>query len=195
MSDFALYFQLGVEHIADINAYDHMIFIISLCVIFTLGDWKKLLILVTAFTIGHSITLALSVLDFVRVSKVLIETLIPVTILLTCIINIYIIQKNEALKSMKLHYALALFFGVIHGLGFANYLKVLLMGMGDLTLPLFAFNVGIEVGQITIVATYFLLLFLIQKITRVSFKTWVTAVSATIALISIQLIYSVVFLG
>lgn len=172
-----------------------MIFIISLCVIFTLGDWKKLLILVTAFTIGHSITLALSVLDFVRVSKVLIETLIPVTILLTCIINIYIIQKNEALKSMKLHYALALFFGVIHGLGFANYLKVLLMGMGDLTLPLFAFNVGIEVGQITIVATYFLLLFLIQKITRVSFKTWVTAVSATIALISIQLIYSVVFLG
>jgi hypothetical protein len=195
MSDFSLYFQLGLEHIADLRAYDHMIFIISLCVIFKLNDWKKVLILVTAFTIGHSITLALSVLDRVKVDKALIETLIPITILLTCIINIYIIQKNTTLKSMKLHYALALFFGLIHGLGFANYLKSLLMGMGDVTLPLFSFNVGIEVGQIMIVASYFLLFFLIQKVTRISFKTWVTAISTTIALISIQLIYSVAFSG
>ena len=188
MSDFSLYFQLGLEHIADIYAYDHMIFIISLCVIFTLKDWKKVLVLVTAFTIGHSITLALAVLEMLNIDKDLIETLIPITILFTCLVNIGMMILGKEVKTMSFHYVLALFFGLIHGLGFANYLKVLLMGMGSTTLPLFSFNVGIEIGQIIIVAFYFLLYYLIQKLTNINHKKWVISISTLIGLISIYLI-------
>jgi len=189
MSDFALYLQLGLEHIADIHAYDHMIFIISLCVFFTLSNWKKVLILVTAFTIGHSITLALSVMDLVKIDKDLIETLIPITILFTCIVNIVMMLSDKKIKSMSFHYFLAIFFGLIHGLGFANYLKALLAGMGSIGLPLFSFNVGIEVGQIIIVALYFLLYGLITKLTKIKHKYWVIGISSIIAVVSITLIF------
>lgn len=189
MSDFALYLQLGLEHIADLNAYDHMIFVISLCVLFHIKEWRKVLILVTAFTIGHSLTLALSVMDKVNIDKDLIETLIPITILLTCILNIVLVSIKGNTSKLKLHYFLALFFGLLHGLGFANYLKSLMMGMESITLPLLAFNVGIEVGQIAIVILFFLLTYIIQKLTKIKHKTLVIATSSVIAIISLTLIF------
>lgn len=186
MSDFTLYFKLGLEHIADFAAYDHMLFIISLCAIFSLKEWKKVLILVTAFTIGHSITLALSVLDMVKVDKDLIETLIPITILITCITNIILVFAKKVKTTIWIHYSFAIFFGLIHGLGFANYLKSLLMGMGSTTLPLFAFNIGIEIGQIIIVMFYFILYQLIV-FAKIPHKYWVTGLSILIGIVSINL--------
>jgi hypothetical protein len=150
MQDFWLYFQLGRDHIADWKAYDHILFVTALCLRYLLKDWKKVLILVTAFTIGHSITLALSVLNYVSVSVKWIEFLIPVTIVITAISNIW--QKEFQFKTrFPLIYFFALFFGLIHGLGFSNYLKSLLGKETNIVSELLAFNLGLEFGQILIV--------------------------------------------
>lgn len=164
---FELYFQLGLEHIADLAGYDHILFILALCGVYLLKDWRTLLVLITAFTIGHSITLALAVLDVVKISSEWIEFLIPVTIFLTASYNI-ITGDKQSLKSMKLvKYLAALFFGLIHGLGFSNYLGSLLGKEADLLMPLFAFNIGLEAGQIFIVMIILLLSFFIVNILRV----------------------------
>lgn len=151
MQDFGLYFNLGREHIADLAGYDHILFVTALCLRYVVQDWKKILILVTAFTVGHSITLALSVLDYVSVPTNWIEFLIPVTILLTALANVF--QKNtQPHTRVSMIYLLALFFGLIHGLGFSNYLKSLLGKKTNIVSELLAFNIGLEVGQLLIVA-------------------------------------------
>jgi len=151
MSEFHLYLNLGIEHIADIHSYDHILFIISLCVIYPIKQWKKILILITAFTIGHSITLALATLKIITVKTDLIEFLIPATIFMMAAGNLF--QKSDNFNSNlhKYKYLVALFFGMIHGMGFSNYLQSLLGTSGNLISPLFAFNIGIETGQIIIV--------------------------------------------
>jgi len=150
MQDFWLYFQLGRDHIADWKGYDHIMFVAALCLRYLLKDWKKVLVLVTAFTIGHSITLALSALNYVTVSVKWIEFLIPITIVITAISNIW--QKDFQFKTrFPLIYFLALFFGLIHGLGFSNYLKSLLGKTTNIVAELLAFNLGLEFGQILIV--------------------------------------------
>ena len=192
MSDFELYFQIGLSHIADLHAYDHMLFVVSLCALFQVKDWKKVLILVTAFTIGHSITLALSVLDFIKVNSDVIETLIPITIFLTSIYNILQSKKGKKPKWMSFHYGIALSFGLIHGMGFANYLKALLGGSEGIGWPLFSFNVGIEIGQIGIVILYFILYYIISTITKVKHSLWVILISIFTAIISIRLLWGVI---
>ncbi len=177
MSDFSLYFQLGIEHIADYHAYDHMLFVISLCALFQIKHWKTVLILVTAFTIGHSFTLALSVLDMVNVNASLIETLIPITILLTSLFNLYQSKSVEKPSKMGFHYSIALFFGFIHGMGFANYLSSLLGGSEEILFPLLSFNLGIEIGQISIVITYFFIYFIVFKLFKVNHRKWAIGVS------------------
>jgi hypothetical protein len=151
---FTTYFQLGFEHITDLNGYDHILFLIALCAAYRYTDWRSILILVTAFTVGHSITLALAVLNIIPVNAVWIEFLIPLTIFITALKNIVLQQRNQPIAATtKATYALALGFGLIHGMGFSNFLRSLL---GDeLTFPLFAFNVGLEVGQLIIVAVIF----------------------------------------
>jgi len=150
MQDFWLYFQLGRDHIADWKGYDHILFVTVLCLRYLLKDWRKVLVLVTAFTIGHSITLALSVLNYVTVSVKWIEFLIPVTIVITAISNIW--QKDFQFKTrFPLIYFFALFFGLIHGLGFSTYLKSLLGKTTNIVSELLAFNLGLEFGQILIV--------------------------------------------
>jgi len=145
-----LFFELGREHIADLNGYDHILFIIALCIRYTYKDWKKVLILVTAFTIGHSITLALSVLEQVSFSGEWIEFLIPVSILATAIANVF--EKDFRFRSrLPLIYFLAVFFGLIHGLGFSNYLKSLMSKDTNIVSQLLAFNLGLEAGQLLIV--------------------------------------------
>lgn len=151
MQDFWLYFSLGFEHIADLAGYDHIIFVLALCLRYTFSDWKKILVLITAFTIGHSITLALSTLNYINVSAEWIEFLIPVTIIFTALSNIS--QKDFKFKTrFPPIYFLALFFGLIHGLGFSNYLKSLLGKDTNIIPQLLAFNIGLEVGQLLIVA-------------------------------------------
>ena len=151
MQDFWLYFELGRDHIADWKGYDHLLFITALCLRYVFKDWKKVLVLVTAFTIGHSITLALSVLNYVNVSVKWVEFLIPVTIFITALSNVW--QKEFQFKTkFPLIYFFALFFGLIHGLGFSTYLKSLLGKETNIVGELLAFNLGLEFGQILIVA-------------------------------------------
>jgi len=151
MQDFWLYFELGRDHIADWKGYDHILFITALCLRYVFRDWKKVLVLVTAFTIGHSITLALSVLNYVNISVKWVEFLIPVTIFITALSNVW--QKEFQFKTkFPLIYFFALFFGLIHGLGFSTYLKSLLGKETNIVGELLAFNLGLEFGQILIVA-------------------------------------------
>lgn len=168
MQDFSLYFQLGWQHILDWQGYDHILFVIALCGMYTISDWKKVLILVTAFTIGHSITLALSIFKVISVNTPLIEFLIPVTILITAISNI--ISKRKKPKGQTLKYTLALIFGLIHGLGFSNYLKSLLGKSSSITAELFAFNIGLEFGQLLIVVGVLIISFILIWIVKI--KRW-----------------------
>ena len=151
MSVFELYLRLGIDHIANIQGYDHILFIIALSIVYPLKQWRKLLILITAFTIGHSTTLALATLNIIRIPTGIIEFLIPVTIFFTALGNI--VQKSEKISetSHRFKYGLAMFFGLIHGMGFSNYLRGMLGKEDSMVVPLLSFNIGIEFGQIMIV--------------------------------------------
>lgn len=164
-----MFLHLGIGHIIDFRGYDHILFIVALSAIFLLKDWRKVLVLVTAFTIGHSTTLALATLKIIKYSTALIEFLIPVTIFITALGDFFY-KGNEFSKSMiRFKYFSALFFGLIHGMGFSNYLRALLGGESSIVLPLFAFNIGLEIGQIIIVLSFLAITsFLVQyfKIVR-----------------------------
>lgn len=178
---FSTYLQLGFEHITDLNGYDHMLFLLALCACYQYFDWKKILVLVTAFTVGHSITLALSVLNIIPVNAAWIEFLIPVTIAATAAKNL--IAKEE--KAATATYFMALGFGLIHGMGFSNYLRSLL---GDeLLMPLFAFNIGIELGQMLVVGIIFLVQFALIKTISVKHTYWNTVISIVSGGISLLL--------
>ncbi len=172
MSLFELYFKLGLQHIADLKGYDHILFILILCAVYSFKEWRRVLILVTAFTIGHSLTLALATLDLIRVDGEMIEFLIPLTIFVTALANV--LTKNQKVSSFHhyLKYSAALFFGLIHGLGFSNYLRSLLGSEKGLLLPLFSFNIGIEVGQVLIVSVIMLLTFLLVDLLKFPRRDW-----------------------
>lgn len=178
MHDFPLYFELGWQHILDWKGYDHILFVMVLCGTYLLSDWRKVLVLVTAFTIGHSITLALSVLKLIHVKTDLIEFLIPVTILITAASNI--LAGKSRPKGVQLKYILALFFGLIHGLGFSNYLNSLLGKSTNIVAELFAFNVGLEFGQIIIVLGILLISFILINIFKIKKWDWTFFLSSAI---------------
>ncbi len=194
MSIFLMYLQLGFEHITDINGYDHILFIISLCAVYQVKNWKAVLILVTAFTIGHSVTLALAALDVINVNTNLVEFLIPVTIFITAIANITSrIDKEGETNSFsstqhKFKYVMAMFFGLIHGLGFSNYLKSLLGMEQGIIKALFAFNVGLEIGQIIVVAMVLLAAYVFVKLLRFPIREWTLVLSGAALGISLILI-------
>ncbi len=171
MEDFGLWFTTGLAHIADWQAYDHILFLLALCGMYGVQDWKALLMLVTAFTIGHSLTLALAVLDVVAISSSWIEFFIPVTIVLTCLWNLSR-PKNKPNSSPWVHYSMALFFGLIHGLGFSFLLKSMLGSQNSLLEPLFGFNLGIEAGQLIIVLATLILGGIMTRILSVNDYKW-----------------------
>jgi hypothetical protein len=187
MDQFMVYLRLGFEHIADFAGYDHMLFVITLCAFYSWRSWKKILILITAFTIGHSITLALSAFQIINISQTLVETAIPITIFLTAIHNIT--ATPEQLESFKLHpnYFLALFFGFIHGMGFSNFFRAL-TGGESIVGELFAFNVGLEIGQIIIVSVFFTLYFLLDKLFKIKHRDWNLFISGAGAGVSLIMI-------
>lgn len=176
MELFSLYFELGWQHILDLGGYDHILFVTALCGIYTLADWKKVLILVTAFTLGHSLALALSVLNIVRVNSDLIEFLIPLSIVVTALSNI-LRAKND---NRNLKYWIAAFFGLIHGMGFSNYLRSLLGNESDLVVPLLGFNVGLEFGQIVIVAIVLAIAQVVINYFKVGKRDWNLFLSSAI---------------
>lgn len=193
MSQFELYLQLGFQHITDINGYDHILFLIALCASYIPSQWKQILILVTAFTIGHSITLALSTLNIVLVPSEIIEFLIPVTILLTAVSNLNRKSVEIAPSRMRLNYLLAIFFGLIHGMGFSNYLKTLLGQEESIIAPLFAFNIGLELGQIIIVAIIMAIAYIFLKLLKTPHRIWNFAISLIVIAVALKLMYETKF--
>jgi hypothetical protein len=185
MDDFVMYFQMGWQHIVAWDGYDHILFIIALSAIYMLQDWRKVLILVTAFTIGHSVTLALSVTNVIHISTKIIEFLIPVTIFITALSNV--VKKQVTLEKVQLNYYFALFFGLIHGLGFSSYLKSMLGTQTNIIAPLLAFNLGLEFGQLLVVIGILLLTGIIVNITGVKRRDWNIFLSAAIFGIAIML--------
>jgi hydrogenase/urease accessory protein HupE len=195
---FKIYLELGFTHILDLAAYDHLLFIISLFAIFTLKEWKHAFWLVTAFTVGHSITLILAALDKVVFPFDIIEFLIPLTILLTSLHNLWFAYKNklEAKSKKNAQYIMASCFGLIHGSGFSNQFKSILMpdeGKKELIIQLLGFNVGIEVAQIAIVLVLIVLASLIQNTLKFSKKSWVITLSIIAAIISLNLLWETKF--
>ena len=185
MSDFGFYFGLGWEHIMSWDALDHLLFITVLAAIYILRDWKQVVILVTAFTIGHSITLALSTLNIVRVPTEWIEFLIPCTIVFTAIVNLF--QKSFTPKKIRLNYFLTLFFGLLHGLGFANTLRFILAQDQQLGWALFGFNLGLEAGQVIVVILLLLLAQFFLQVVKVVRRDWVVFISAGVFSLALKM--------
>ena len=183
MQDFALYLELGWQHILDWRGYDHILFVAAMCATYVLADWRKVLGMVTAFTIGHSLTLALSVFNVVFISPKWIEFLIPLTILSTCLLNLYKPTNNTRPGT----YLITLIFGLIHGLGFSNYLKSLLGTHDAIIGQLFAFNIGLEAGQLIVVSLFLLLAQVALKSLQISRRDWVLFLSSAIFGIALQL--------
>lgn len=195
MTDFLIYLRLGFDHITDPRGYDHILFVVALCAVYTLRQWRQVLVLVTAFTLGHSITLALATLRLIDYSTSLIELLIPVTILITAGTNFfYRDPKKRLLPAAKPpsaawgRYGLALVFGLIHGMGFSNYLRSLLGREANIIEPLLAFNIGLELGQLLIVSLVLALAYVALNILKISRLRWTLIVSGLVAGMALSLI-------
>jgi hypothetical protein len=178
MNSFLFYFNWGWEHIISRDALDHQLFIAALMAVYLAEDWKRILILVTAFTIGHSLTLALSVLDWIRIDAAWVEFLIPATIVITCLINLRRLSPTRDQRTLQ--YIMAGVFGLIHGLGFANNIRFVLAEDESLALNLLGFNVGLELGQLTIVLILMGLSDLVVKRLRVARRDWTLFLSAAV---------------
>lgn len=187
MSDFGIFFTTGIEHITDLNGIDHILFVTALCLRYLWTDWKQLLVLITAFTIGHSITLALSTLDVVHFSRTWTEFLIAVTILITAFSNLTVKDFRFTAK-LPFIYFFALIFGLIHGLGFSTLLKSMLGKDQTIVLQLLAFNLGLEVGQLIIVAIVLLFSWILIKQLRFNRREFLVFVSGGIAAMAFQMI-------
>lgn len=176
-SSFTLFLRLGIEHISDLKGYDHMLFITALCAVYTFSQWKHLLWLVTAFTVGHSITLALATLNLIQINSELVEFLIPITIFATSLVNLVLElrghhSRQAEQRSAYAKYGLALGFGLIHGMGFSNFLRVMLGGEDSIVGPLFAFNIGLELGQIGILAIVLLISTAMVRLAGLAQRDW-----------------------
>lgn len=191
MNDFLIWFTTGLEHILDWKGYDHILYVIALCVMFSVNQWKKLLVLITAFTIGHSLTLAASVMDLVTVKQIYIEVLIPVTIITTCLVNIWFSRKQIDLNTDKnkynINYILALCFGFIHGMGFSYLLKSMLGKEESIVFPLLTFNLGLEIGQLIIVVFVLLFSVFLSRFTEFRKKSIEQTVSLTVLVVAVFL--------
>jgi HupE / UreJ protein len=175
MQSFLFYFPLGWEHIISVDALDHQLFILALAALYAWQDWKQVLILVTAFTVGHSLTLALSVLNVLSLNSEWVEFLIPLTIVLTATSNL--LQRHQTTRTLQFNYWLALFFGFIHGMGFANSIRFMLSEEQQLGGGLLGFNLGLEAGQLVFVALLLGLTYLILDVIKLSRKKWTMGLS------------------
>lgn len=178
MSEFWLFFKLGLEHVLDWKAYDHVLFLIVLSAAYTFNSWRKLIILVTLFTLGHTVSLLLANYGVVMVSTTLIEFLIPVTILVTALFNLFTAGKEQRAEKLGLFYITTIFFGLIHGFGFASYYKMI--NADNEILPLLEFALGIEAAQIIVVIIVLILAFIIQTLFRFNKRDWVLVVSSIV---------------
>lgn len=183
MDEFWLWFSTGTQHILDWNGYDHILYVMVLCVLFSINEWRKMVTLISAFTIGHSLTLAVSTLNIFTAKQSYIEVIIPFTIMTTCIINIYYKNRSNAVyKNINygLNYSLALIFGFIHGMGFSYVLKSMLGKESSILFPLLSFNLGLELGQLIIVLTVVLVSVFLARFTRIKKTDYIFFISSAV---------------
>lgn len=178
MSDFWLYFKLGLEHVLDWRAYDHILFLIVLCAAYNFVSWKRLLLLVTLFTLGHTIALLMANYEVVTVSSNLIEFLIPITIMVAAVFNLFTAGKVKRAEKLGIFYIITTFFGLIHGFGFATYYRMI--NLDREILPLLEFALGVETAQIIVVLVVLILAFVFQSIFRFNKRDWVLVVSSIV---------------
>lgn len=183
--DFLFYFKLGWSHIVSLDALDHQLFILALVAVYTTKQLKQILILVTAFTIGHSVTLALSVFDIIRFDSKWVEFLIPCTIFITALFNLF--RKDGMQKKIELNYYLALLFGLIHGMGFANSVRMMLARDQYMGWGLFGFNLGLEVGQVAFVVLVLAVSAIAFNLLKVKRRDWVIFVSSAVFALALQM--------
>lgn len=189
MSEFWIYFNIGLNHVLDIKAYDHVLFLIALTVPYSFKDWKRVLILVTLFTVGHTLSLMLAVYEVIYIKEVLVEFLIPITILITALFHLFTAGKSSKKESISFVAIVTLFFGIIHGLGFSNYFKSILPGSAtDKILPLLEFALGIETAQIIVVLVVLILSYVVQTFFRFSKRDWTLVASAFVIGVVIPMI-------
>ena len=179
MSEFWIYFNTGLRHVLDINAYDHVLFLIALTIPYAFKDWQRVLLLVTLFTVGHTMALLLSVYGFVQIKVNLVEFLIPITILITAVFHLFTAGKNSKKESISFIAVVTFFFGIIHGLGFSNYFNTILPGNASAKLiPLLEFALGIEAAQVIVVLIVLILSYIVQTVFRFSKRDWTLVMSA-----------------
>ncbi len=181
---FSAYLELGIGHILDPKGLDHVLFLVVLVIAYSLTQWKQVIVLATAFTLGHSVTLAMAAYNLVTLDSALIELLIALSIAASAFYNL---AKPESSTLTPLRYTAALFFGFIHGLGFSNYFRIIL-GKDSIILPLLGFNLGVEIAQVIIVTIVLLVMHLLTKIFKLEKKYVVIAISAIVLIISLKMV-------
>lgn len=189
MQEFWFYIQLGLHHVLDVNAYDHILFLSALALPFTFKSWKNVLLLATVFTITHCLALVLSVYEIMLIEASWIEFLIPVTILCTAIYNLIDKEVQKGTKTIWFHALATGFFGLIHGFGFSNYFKMMIMGTEEKLGPLFGFAAGIEMSQVIIVLLVLVLAYVVQTMFQIKQSLFVIVGSILIMLITLPLLY------
>jgi hypothetical protein len=188
MSEFWFYLKLGLQHVLDFAAYDHILFLSVLAIPFTFKSWKKVVILATVFTITHCLSLALSSFGILEVDVSLIEFLIPVTIVLTALFNIVYVKTKVEHKSILFHAGATALFGLIHGFGFSNYFKMLMMDQKDKVTPLLGFASGIELSQLSIILSVLIIAFFTQEVAKLKQSLFIIGASILIILITIPIL-------
>jgi hypothetical protein len=189
MSDFWIYFNIGLKHVLNLNAYDHVLFLLALTAAYDFKDWKRLLLLVSFFTLGHTISLFLSVFNVVSIKQDIVEFLIPITILITALYNLITAGKSSKTNTITFIATVTVFFGIIHGLGFSNYFNSILSGKPtDKLVPLFEFAIGIEAAQIIVVVVSILASILLLNFTKFNKRDWIIMISSVIIGLSIPMV-------
>lgn len=186
MSDFWLYVRLGLEHVLDWSAYDHTLFIVALCASYTLKTWRRMLLLVTFFTLGHSVSLTLASYGVLSVPSDWIEFLIPVTILATAVVSLVNAYRKKMVATGILFTVLTFFFGMIHGFGFAGYFRMI--NDGSILTHLLEFALGIEIAQVVIASTIVVLGYVFQEVFKLKKVYWVVTLSAIVIILAIPML-------
>ena len=190
LDSFLKFLELGLYHIVSFKSYDHILFLVVLTVPYFFRDWKRLLLLVSSFTLGHTLSLLLGVYDIINLKANVTEWLIPFTIIIMAIYNVFTAGKSSKYGNPVILFSLVLFFRFIHGLGFANAFESLVSSSESTLLSILEFALGIEVGQFVIVFCILFLGFLGQTIFRFSLRDWVMVISSVVIGLMLPLIFN-----
>lgn len=180
--------EYGINHVLDINAYDHVLFLIVLTVPYLFKDWKRVFLLVSTFTLGHTLSLILATYGVVSVNGSLVEFLIPITILIVALFNVFTAGKGAQKEKVGVLFFSTLFFGLVHGLGFAREFQMMVGKSDNKIITLLEFALGIELAQIIIVFVVLFLGYIMQTVFRFSKRDWVMVISAVVVGLVIPMI-------